>query len=102
MCGLPLVAGLPRVAAPDSTVLVIFSGAALLLWQRKLGLTHLPAYRISPTGTVARVFLYLMENVGVVPAASTGATARADESYAWIRESEASLKISDMPSGLSL
>lgn len=43
---------------------------------------HLPAYRVSPTGTVARVFLHLMENVGVVPAASTGATVRAGESYA--------------------
>ena len=38
---------------------------------------HLPAYRVSPTGTVARVFLHLMGNVGVVPAASTGATVRA-------------------------
>lgn len=81
---MPLVAQLPRVAAPDSTG---WHSLGDILWGSSAPVAeearpHLPAYRVSPTGTVARVFLHLMENVGVVPAASTGATVRAGESYA--------------------
>lgn len=60
-----------------------------------------PACRISPTGTLARLVLHLMENVRVEPAAP-GATVRAGESYAWMQGSEASLKISEVPSGVFL
>lgn len=88
------------MTALAGTVLVLFSGAALLLGQRKKCLTFLPA-ETAPQEHSGKAYLtYDGECGGWV--CSMGATSRAGKSYAWMWGSEAFLKISNLPSGLSL